>query len=70
MFNYHFDSVFIFDLHKKKKIGIYDFAGGGPVHIASGFSALAFCLFVGPRKVVRAHSPSSLGNMVCFWVLL
>jgi ammonium transporter, Amt family len=31
------------------KLGVYDFAGSGPVHIASGFSALAWSLMLGPR---------------------
>jgi Amt family ammonium transporter len=30
-------------------LGAIDFAGGGPVHIASGCSSLAFALVVGPR---------------------
>ena len=30
--------------------GALDFAGGGPVHMASGFSALSFCIIVGKRK--------------------
>lgn len=30
-------------------IGSYDYAGGGPVHVASGFAGLAYCLIVGPR---------------------
>jgi Amt family ammonium transporter len=30
--------------------GSLDFAGGTVVHIAAGFSALAFCLFLGKRK--------------------
>ncbi len=34
------------------QIGGYDFAGGGPVHIASGFSGLAFCIFLGRRRNV------------------
>ena len=33
-----------------KVLGALDFAGGGPVHMASGFSALAFCIFLGHRK--------------------
>ena len=33
-----------------KLLGGLDFAGGGPVHMASGFSALAFCIFLGHRK--------------------
>ncbi|GMG39565.1 unnamed protein product [Ambrosiozyma monospora] len=32
------------------KLGALDFAGGGPVHIASGVSSLAFSYFLGPRK--------------------
>jgi Amt family ammonium transporter len=31
------------------KLGVYDFAGSGPVHIASGFSALAWSMMLGPR---------------------
>jgi Amt family ammonium transporter len=31
-------------------VGGIDFAGGGPVHMASGFAALAFCIFLGRRK--------------------
>lgn len=42
---------------------MYDFAGGGPVHVASGFAGLAFCLFVGPRKNVRDHIPHNLLNV-------
>jgi len=33
-----------------KQIGVLDFAGGTVVHIAAGFSALAFALVIGPRK--------------------
>jgi len=33
-----------------KAMGILDFAGGTVVHIAAGFSALAFALVIGPRK--------------------
>ncbi|OWB58332.1 hypothetical protein B5S28_g4353 [[Candida] boidinii] len=32
------------------QLGDLDFAGGGPVHIASGVSSLAYSLFLGPRK--------------------
>jgi ammonium transporter, Amt family len=32
------------------KMGLLDFAGGTVVHIAAGFSALAFALVIGPRK--------------------
>jgi len=31
-------------------MGVLDFAGGTVVHIAAGFSALAFALVIGPRK--------------------
>lgn len=31
-------------------LGLLDFAGGTVVHIAAGFSALAFALVIGPRK--------------------
>ena len=33
-----------------KNMGVLDFAGGTVVHIAAGFSALAFSLVIGPRK--------------------
>jgi Amt family ammonium transporter len=33
-----------------KKMGVLDFAGGTVVHIAAGFSALAFAMVIGPRK--------------------
>jgi ammonium transporter, Amt family len=32
-----------------KEMGVLDFAGGTVVHIAAGFSALAFALVIGPR---------------------
>jgi Amt family ammonium transporter len=32
------------------QMGVLDFAGGTVVHIAAGFSALAFALVIGPRK--------------------
>ncbi|CAF1066019.1 unnamed protein product [Brachionus calyciflorus] len=34
-------------------MGVLDFAGGGPVHVASGFAALAYALVVGQRKNVN-----------------
>jgi Amt family ammonium transporter len=40
------------------KLGVYDFAGSGPVHIASGFSALAWALMLGKRK--DAHAEGNL----------
>ncbi len=33
-----------------KTMGVLDFAGGTVVHIAAGFSALAFAMVIGPRK--------------------
>ena len=33
-----------------KSLGVLDFAGGTVVHVAAGFSALAFALVIGPRK--------------------
>ncbi|ADK84244.1 ammonium transporter [Desulfarculus baarsii DSM 2075] len=33
-----------------RQMGVLDFAGGTVVHIAAGFSALAFAMAVGPRK--------------------
>ncbi|KAF4837545.1 Ammonium transporter 1 [Colletotrichum siamense] len=30
-------------------LGLYDFAGSGPVHIASGFGSLAWSMMLGPR---------------------
>ncbi|KAF2744254.1 ammonium transporter [Sporormia fimetaria CBS 119925] len=38
------------------KLGVYDFAGSGPVHIASGFSALAWALMLGRRKDPHGES--------------
>lgn len=32
------------------QLGALDFAGGGPVHIASGVASLAYSLFIGKRK--------------------
>jgi Amt family ammonium transporter len=33
-----------------RELGVLDFAGGTVVHIAAGFSALAFALVIGPRR--------------------
>ena len=60
------------------KLGVYDFAGSGPVHIASGFSALAWSIMLGPRigdstierrkSVVhfKPHNPFLVGLGTCF----
>ncbi|SPO03150.1 probable ammonium permease MEPA [Cephalotrichum gorgonifer] len=41
------------------KLGVMDFAGSGPVHIASGFGALAWALMLGRRKdpYQESHHP-------------
>lgn len=38
------------------KLGGYDFAGGGPVHITSGAGALAYSVFLGKRKGEGYHT--------------
>lgn len=49
----------------------YDFAGGGPIHIASGFAGLAYCLVVGKRKGGnRVSKPHNLTNVVLGTALL
>lgn len=60
------------------QLGVYDFAGSGPVHIASGFSALAWSLMLGPRlsehdaatrqKIIhyKPHNPFLVGIGTCF----
>ncbi|MFA6345798.1 MAG: ammonium transporter [Syntrophales bacterium] len=45
-----------------KQMGVLDFAGGTVVHIAAGFSALAFALVIGPRKGF-GRSPMEPGNI-------
>jgi len=51
--------------------GAYDFAGGGPIHIASGFAGLAYCLVVGKRKGgIRVSKPHNLTNVVLGTALL
>lgn len=41
------------------KLGVLDFAGSGPVHIASGFGALAWSFMLGKRKdhLGESHNP-------------
>ena len=45
-----------------KQMGVLDFAGGTVVHIAAGFSALAFAMVIGPRKGF-GKSPMEPGNI-------
>ncbi|XP_055357688.1 uncharacterized protein LOC129602636 [Paramacrobiotus metropolitanus] len=44
-------------------VGAYDFAGGGPVHIASGFAGLAYCLILGKRKRIHVEHHSLVNVM-------
>ena len=44
-------------------IGSYDYAGGCPVHVASGFAALAYCLIVGKRKVLSMNEEPKAHNL-------
>jgi len=44
--------------------GSYDYAGGGPVHVASGFAALAYCLIVGQRKSFVKFQESKPHNLM------
>lgn len=46
------------------QLGVYDFAGSGPVHIASGFSALAWAVMLGPR--IDPHKESHHPKMPHF----
>lgn len=43
---------------------IDDYAGGGPVHVASGFAALAYCLILGKRKSFVKFQESKPHNLV------
>ncbi|KAI9005384.1 ammonium transporter AmtB-like domain-containing protein [Gaertneriomyces semiglobifer] len=36
-------------------VGGFDFAGGGPVHVASGFAGLAYCIMIGKRRKHHAE---------------
>jgi ammonium transporter, Amt family len=48
-----------------KRYEALDYAGGTPVHIVSGFSALAYSLAVGPRKTVnfKKYKPSNVSDV-------
>jgi Amt family ammonium transporter len=50
-------------------VGGLDYAGGGPVHMASGAAALAFCIFLGHRKRI-AFKPHNLTNVFLGTALL
>jgi ammonium transporter, Amt family len=54
------------------KLGVLDFAGGTPVHVVSGFSAVAYSLAVGPRKTVdfKKHKPSNISDVYLGTALL
>lgn len=58
------------------KLGAYDFAGGGPVHQASGFGALAYAFICGKRrdplteKGVPKYKPHSVTSVVLGTVFL
>ncbi|KAI8899787.1 ammonium transporter AmtB-like domain-containing protein [Globomyces pollinis-pini] len=53
-------------------VGGLDFAGGGPVHMASGAAALAFCIFLGKRKFLgqRELKPHNMINVFIGTALL
>jgi Amt family ammonium transporter len=47
-----------------KKLGLYDFAGGTVIEIASGFSALAYAFVVGKRHgESHEFKPHSVSNV-------
>ncbi|KAI9355103.1 ammonium transporter AmtB-like domain-containing protein [Zopfochytrium polystomum] len=52
--------------------GGLDFAGGGPVHIASGFAGLAYCIILGKRRRVGTEEfkPHNLANVFLGTALL
>ncbi|CAG8584435.1 1941_t:CDS:2 [Cetraspora pellucida] len=54
------------------KLGTLDFAGGTPVHIASGTAALAYCLIVGKRHGhgTDEFKPHNIANVVLGAVFL
>lgn len=54
-------------------LGTYDYAGGTPVHIASGFAGLAMSIGLGKRKSydqVHTWRPHSLNNVFLGTALL
>jgi ammonium transporter, Amt family len=55
-----------------KDYGVLDFGGGTPVHITSGFSALAYALAVGPRRTVdfKSEKPTNIADIFLGMTLL
>ncbi len=57
-----------------RELGTLDFAGGTVVHVAAGFSALAFAMVIGPRKGFGAtpmepnHIPYTVLGAGLLWV--
>ncbi|XXQ33107.1 Ammonium transporter [Plasmodiophora brassicae] len=53
-------------------VGMYDFAGGGPVHIASGFAGLAYALVLGRSTADGGtrHKPHNVANVFLGTALL
>ncbi len=45
-----------------------DYAGGGPVHVASGFAGLAYCLILGKRKSFVKFQESKPHNLINVFV--
>ncbi|EPX71313.1 ammonium transporter Amt2 [Schizosaccharomyces octosporus yFS286] len=54
------------------KWGVYDFAGGGPVEVGSGFAALAYTVCLGRRSkfLAEQYRPHSVLNVVLGTALL
>lgn len=51
-------------------LGGLDFAGGGPVHMASGFSGLAYAIMLGKRKNPGNSKPHNISNVFLGTALL
>ncbi|KAI8869461.1 ammonium transporter [Ramicandelaber brevisporus] len=49
-----------------RTLGALDFAGGGPVHMASGFAALAYAIALGERRgfLTEVFRPNSYSNIL------
>ncbi|CAG7815992.1 unnamed protein product, partial [Allacma fusca] len=46
------------------KLGALDFAGGTPIHIASGAAALAYAVVLGPREDKEESKPHNMSNVI------